>query len=297
MSNSKTTFFFFFFIFFAAIFVSCKKDNRKDEITQIIQTWQGKEILFPNDITFTMHGIDTVAYEISTSPHKIVMYIDSVGCMSCRFHFDRWNEFISEIDSLTNATVPVLFFFHAKNPREISQHLQRDNINIPVVFDLQDKLNTLNQFPTHQQFQTFLLDEENKVVLIGNPVNNLTIREMYLSEITNGRYQSSSRPSQTTQIEIIEAEFDLGMIPRGEAKIITVPIKNTGDSPLIIFDTRVSCGCTRVAYNRQPTLPNTTLELNITYNADDGGRFNRMISIFGNMENSPLVIRLRGVVE
>jgi len=218
--------------------------------------------------------------------------------MSCRFHFDRWNRLIAEIDSLTNGTVPVLFFFHAvANPRNITRHLQMDSLNIPVVFDLQDELNALNQFPANQNFQTFLLDENNRVVFIGNPINNWAVREMFLYEITSGRYQAATHLSPTTQIEIAETVFDLGTMARGESQVITVPIKNVGNAPLLIFDTRVSCSCTRVAFDRQPTLPDATLELSITHNADSRGRFDRTISVFGNMSGSPVVVRLRGVIE
>ena len=296
MTNPKTSILFSLLLFTTLSFTSC--NNSRNEILLIVQEWQGKEILFPENIVFTIHGIDTVAYEIPISPHKIVVYIDSVGCMACRFHFDRWNKLIAEIDVLTNATVPVLFFFHAvANPRNISMHLQRDSLNVPVVFDLQDELNRLNQFPTHHQFQTFLLDENNRVVLIGNPINNPAIREMFLSEITGGRYQAAARPTQTTEIEVAETVFDLGTITRGETEVITIPIKNVGDTPLIIFDTRVTCSCTRAAFDREPTLPGGTLELSITHNADSRGHFNRTISVFGNMPESPLVIRLRGVIE
>ena len=298
MTNLKIAIFFFLIISIAAFFNGCNRDSPRNEILQIVQEWQGKEILFPDNIIFTIHGIDTVTYEISSSPHKIVVYIDAVGCMSCRFHFDRWNKLIAEIDSLTNATVPVLFFFHAvANPRTITRHLQMDSLNIPVVFDMQDELNRLNQFPTHQQFQTFLLDENNRVMLIGNPIYNSYIREMFLSTITAGRYQAAARPTQTTQIEVAERIFDLGTIARGDVQVVTVPIKNVGNAPLLIFDTRVSCSCTRVAFDRQPTLPDATLELSITHNADSRGRFDRTISVFGNMSGSPVVVRLRGVIE
>jgi hypothetical protein len=215
MTNSQTAILFFLVFFFVAISpTGCKKDNQRSEISQIVQTWQGKEVLFPENIIFTIHGRDTVAYEIPASSYKIIVYVDSVGCTSCRLHLDKWQEIISDVDSLTNATVPILFFFHAKNLREISHFLERDKINTPVVFDLQDELNTPNQFPTHQQFQTCLLDEDNKVILIGNPVNNQTIREMYLSKISTGTYQAAVRTSQSTKIEVGETGFDLGTIPK-----------------------------------------------------------------------------------
>jgi len=36
------------------------------------------------------------------------------------------------------------------------------------------------------------------------------------------------------------------------------------------------------------------MEIEITYNAEDPGYFNRTVSIYGNMDDSPLIIRLKG---
>ena len=246
-----------------------------------------------------MHGRDTTDYTVPQSSHKIVMYVDSVGCTSCKLQLHKWNELIHEIDSLTNGTVPVLFFFHPKSRdlREISYLLKRDGIDIPVCMDLQDNLNSINRFPSHQEFQTFLLDSENKVVFVGNPVNNLRVKEMYLSEISNSAYQAASTQSRNTQIEADKTEFDLGAIKKGEAKTVIVSITNIGESPFVIFDTRASCGCTHIEYEKKPVAPDSTKRINITYNADDGGYFNRTVSVYGNMDNSPLIIRLKGNVE
>jgi hypothetical protein len=163
---------------------------------------------------------------------------------------------------------------------------------------MEDKLNAVNRFPTHQQFQTFLLDDENKVVFIGNPVHNLRVKEMYLSEISQNAYQSRGTPSsRNTQIEVDNTEFDLGTIPKGEAKTVSISIKNVGESPFMIFDTRASCGCTHIEYEKKPVHPDSTTIVSITYNADDRGYFNKTVSVYGNMDNSPLIIRLKGNIE
>lgn len=111
--------------------ISCKENNHKQEITQIIQEWQGKEIVFPENIIFTQYGKDTIPFQISDSEYKVVIYVDSVGCTSCRLQLHKWKELIEEVDSLSNETVPVLFFFHPKDIREISYLLKRDDITIP----------------------------------------------------------------------------------------------------------------------------------------------------------------------
>ena len=58
--------------------LSACQDRNKQEITQIIKEWQGKEIVFPENPTFTQFGNDTIPYQIPESEYKIVLYVDSV---------------------------------------------------------------------------------------------------------------------------------------------------------------------------------------------------------------------------
>lgn len=297
MKNSKV-FRYIWILLIGTIVLSCKDNNSRKEIAKIVQHWQNKEIIFPEDITFTKYGTDTIDYKIPSSSYKILMYVDSIGCTSCKLQLHKWKEFISELDSLTNGSVPVIFFFHPKDMREISYLMKRDGIEIPVCIDLDDELNALNKFPSSQEFQTFLLNEENKIVYIGNPTHNASVKDMYLSEVSNSSYLSSTtQTSYNTQIMADITEFDFGTIQKGSTKTISVPIKNIGESPFVIFDTRASCGCTHIEYEKRPILPDSTTRISITYNADDMGHFNKTVSLYGNIDNSPLIIKLKGNIE
>ncbi len=279
------------------VMLSCKEDPRK-EIAKIVTEWQNKEIVFPHDLVFTRYGRDTLDYEIPPSSRKILMYVDSIGCTSCKLQLHKWKEFIEEVDSLTYGMVPVVFVFHPKDSREISYLLKRDGIDIPVCIDGEDKLNALNHFPAHSEFQTFLLDEEDRVLFIGNPVHNARVKEMYLSEISPNGYQGEvTPPLPNTLVEAGSEEFDLGTIPIGEAITVQASIKNSGDSPFMILDTRASCGCTGIEYEKKPIPPDSTTRVSITYHADETGRFNKKVFVYGNMDNSPLIIRLKGNVK
>lgn len=280
------------------LFFGCKENNQKKEVKRIVKEWQNKEVVFPPNLVFTKYGKDTLNFEIPPSSYKIIMYVDSIGCTSCKLQLHKWKKFISEVDSVTNGEVPILFFFHPKDLREISYLLKRDGIDIPVCIDINDDINTFNHFPSQQEFQTFLLNDENKVVFIGNPIHNIRIKEMYLKEISNNTYQiASEQSSRNTQITADNTEFDLGTIQKGNAKTVTVSIKNTGEFPFVIFDTRASCGCTNIMYDKKPIAPDSAAEISITYNADDIGHFNKTVSVYGNMDNSPLIILLKGNIE
>jgi hypothetical protein len=297
MKNLKI-FVYIWIIFFVSIVLSCKENNSRKEIAKIVQHWQNKEVVFPAGMIFTNYGTDTIAYKIPSSSYKILMYVDSIGCTSCKLQLHKWKEFISELDSFTNGSVPVIFFFHPKDMREISYLLKRDGINIPVCIDMSDKLNAINNFPSQQEFQTFLLNNENKVIYIGNPVHNPRVKEMYLSGVSNSSYNASTiQSSKNAQIKADKTEFDLETIQKGSAKTISVPIKNIGESPFVIFDTQASCGCTHISYEKKPIMPDSTTVLKIKYNADDMGHFNKTVSVYGNMKDSLLVIRLKGNIE
>lgn len=59
---------------------------------------------------------------------------------------------------------------------------RQDGFDYPVCFDEMDEFNHLNLFPRDMMFQTFLLDKEDKVVAIGNPVQNPKIKVTYEAE-------------------------------------------------------------------------------------------------------------------
>jgi hypothetical protein len=96
----------------------------------------------------------------------------------------KWKELIAYTDSVTDGRVPFLFFFHPKDRKEMYYLLETDRFDRPVCIDTEDELNRLNRFPPDMTFQTFLLDKENKVSVIGNPVSNLSVKELYLKQLS-----------------------------------------------------------------------------------------------------------------
>mgnify|MGYP000284898695 CR=1 FL=1 len=55
---------------------------------------------------------------------------------------------------------------------------------MPVCIDFDGELNKLNDFPPFPQFHTLLLDKDNKVLVIGNPVHSTEIRSLYFKQLS-----------------------------------------------------------------------------------------------------------------
>lgn len=170
------------YFFFAILLLSCQ-ETPKDKIQKEILQWQGKEVKFPQDITFTKFAIDTISYSYQDFKHKVLVYVDSTGCTPCKLKLDAWKFFIEEMDNLSKNSVGYLFYFADKNPKEIETMLRSENFDFPVVVDQKNQLNQLNTFSKDENFHHFLLDEQNRVKIVGNPIYNAKIKELYFSEI------------------------------------------------------------------------------------------------------------------
>lgn len=172
------------FIVLTLIF-SCKEKNKKvDDVAKIVTEWMGKEIRFPQNATCSVLGKDTSGIDLLTAEYKVLLYIDSVGCTSCKLRLHEWKSLIQEADSLFGNRLSFLFFFHPKDKKELSFLLKRDQFDYPVYMDNENQINQLNGFPRESEYQCFLLNGENKVIMIGNPVFNPNIWELYKKQIS-----------------------------------------------------------------------------------------------------------------
>lgn len=170
------------FSIYAFLFLLVACHSRKREIRDLVKAWQGKEIILPDTLSFKVQGRDTVCPDLLRARYKILNYIDTTGCTSCRSRFYDWTLLQKQTDSMQ---IDVTYFFIAnlQEFEELETLLQINRCQVPCLYDTSGIISRLNQFPAQSHMQTFLLDSLNRVVLIGNPTENPKIRELYLKEI------------------------------------------------------------------------------------------------------------------
>ena len=282
------------YIFILFLLASCQ-ENDKERIARLLNEWNRKEIKFPDHSVFTIQGKDTVSMDYRNTDFKIITYVDSIGCTSCKLQLHRWKELIAEMDSISSGTVPFLFYFHPKDMKELRYLTRRDNFTYPVCFDEDDEFNSLNRFPSEMTFQTFLLDKENKVIGMGNPVHNPKVKELYLMKITG---ENLSKADVTvTEMSVDRTDHNFGSFSMAEKQECTFRLTNTGNSLLAIQDVTTSCGCTKVEYRKEPVRPGESIELKVSYEAEESGRFIKTVTVHCNAKDSPIRLRIKGIVE
>ena len=87
-------------------------------------------------------------------------------------------------------------------------------------------------------------------------------------------------------------------IKAGEKIQLSYPFKNTGESPLLISEIKVSCNCTKVTWNKAPILPNAsdTIKVNVDTKSMIGWQ-DRILEIYSNSSSSPDKLRFKVMVD
>lgn len=282
------------YIALVLFFLTSCKESAKEKITRLVSEWDGKEVLLPAGAVFTIQGKDTVTFDFESATYKIITYIDSIGCTSCKLQLARWKEFIHEVDSLTNRAVPFLFYFHPKDMNELRYLTRRDNFTYPVCFDEQDELNTLNHFPSEMTFQTFLLDVDNRVAAIGNPIHNPKVKEYYLNIIGGKTSHASPQSVALTSVLADKKAASLGTFDWQQPQTVDFALKNTGNHPLLIEGVTTSCDCTTAAYGKEPIASGEEAIIKVTYTAEKPEPFYRTISVYCNTPDAPIELEISG---
>lgn len=280
------------FIFvYILLFASCQNSD-KSRIARMIDEWDGKEIIYPDDLVFTTMGEDTAKWFLKDSRYTIVTYADSIGCMGCKLKLPAWKDFISYLDSVSDHAVKVIFILHPRDEKEMAHLIKYNNFLYPVCLDTNDSFNKINKIPSNLAFQTFLLDNKNKVIAIGNPIHNPNVRTLYLNLILSAGICESRNLIQT-KISLPET-IDMGAFDWSEEKEATLIIRNIGAVSLAVENIVTSCGCTSVEYSRKPVSVKDSLVINVKYKAESPGYFNKDIAIYCNVPSSPVHVKLSG---
>ena len=256
----------------------------------------GKEILFPENVSCYIAGKEELLEVCSQNfkkEFKILLYVDSAGCSECRLKLFEWKQLMEETDSLFQGKVGFLFFFQPKNVHEVVYLSAHASFDHPVFVDINGTINGLNRFPQIMEYQCFLLDKNNNVLSIGNPVLNFKIWELYKMQIAD---KNGTKPEVLTTVVVDKTIYDYGIILKGSSNPAVFTITNTGNHSLAISHISASCGCTNVDWNKRPIEPKETVSIYVEMIPDETGYFNKTLDVYCNISESPVRLMVNGIV-
>lgn len=276
------------------LIASCSGPKKERQtIEQEIAKWSGRQLQLPAEPVFLRYALDTVSLAMEEREYKILVYTDSSGCTSCKLQLPKWKEMLALTDSLLPGKVTYLFFFDNPRVGEIRHLLKQADLSYPVCINRGHDLNRLNNFPPNPQFQTFLLDKQNRVMAVGNPALSPAVRELYIRRMTGKEEKTPVR--RLTLAEAEPAVIDFGLLEGKETRTNRVKLTNRGKEPLVLLEATADCGCTETVFSREPLPPGKSTWVEVRFTPADKGTFSKTIRLYANV-SEPILLTLRGEV-
>lgn len=106
----------------------------------------------------------------------------------------------------------------------------------------------------------------------------------------------ASLGASAQKIEAVNKVVDCGQTVYQSPATAEFEIKNKSSRPTRIVDVRMSCGCTDVEYPREEIPADGKFTIRVTYDAQTMGHYNKLVDIYTEGNEKPLVLRMRGQV-
>ena len=125
-------------------------------------------------------------------PYKILIYTDDRGCTSCNLKLREWSDMY---ETLFNRIVPgklsVVILFDGREAEDMLALVRNAHWEMPVLWDRDGEINSRRPFPKQVGMRCMLLDEEDRVLLVGNPFYSSSVSDLYLQTLVHSRYDET----------------------------------------------------------------------------------------------------------
>ena len=169
---------------FLILMLALSCNNSKTKTEKRIDQWIGSKLKLPQ--------VENVLYKDSLLNDKFLLKnnaklkITTVvwgDCDACVNELKEWKIFLENLSNTEE--VNVNFYLCTSDLNFFRDNMYSQSIQeIPLIIDSDYYYLDKNVLPYNDKnFQTFLIDSNNKVLLIGNPIFSQKLKKLYLEEI------------------------------------------------------------------------------------------------------------------
>lgn len=165
------------FIFFTAC------NSRKERINEQVS------ILYSNKIDIPTLEMETIVRDstyLRKKPNfRLLVYLDSTECTPCyASHHQEWEYILNECRKY-EPSIALSIIIDSKNVSDnIKRKFVESTVKKSIYIDANGAFRKINPvFPESNIMHVILLDKDNKVVLVGNPLNNKKIEELLYQKL------------------------------------------------------------------------------------------------------------------
>ncbi len=167
----------FAIIIFVVTLISCKDNSKQEAIKDDLSKMVGEKININDLEIYCGDGQICEPVKFGDNGFMIITLINA-ECSTCIENINSWNEW----DVNYNSGNGVLMIPYSSDRLESFTYLMSVEPTLQQTFylDRNNKFKEVNGISEDQTYHTFLVDEEYKVILVGNPVLSEGISDLYL---------------------------------------------------------------------------------------------------------------------
>lgn len=162
------------------VFYSC--DNRKSSIKEQVGKMSAEPILVNLDnMDYVECRSDSFLPETEVD-YTMVVYVDSSKCTPCAIdHLRFWNKHVKDAKyKKLKITFKFIVAPKEREKEDVYMTLAESDLLCPIYVDTAYTFLKNNpMIPKDKMYHSFLLGKDNKVLLVGSPIDNERVKEIY----------------------------------------------------------------------------------------------------------------------
>lgn len=166
-----------------SVITSCHSTNKHDDIVATIMEMGRYKTKLPVSemMCWKNDSFGNYSDSIDNSKLKLVVYADTTNCSLCFLnHMNIWNDFLP-LEKKYNGAIRFVFIIEARHneSRLLYNMLGSIGLNHPIYIDEKLAFRKSNpHIPGESIYHTFVLDENNNILLVGDPLRNEEIEKL-----------------------------------------------------------------------------------------------------------------------
>jgi hypothetical protein len=161
-----------------------ERNEHKKRLETEVRQFVKKPIILPDNL-LAVNCNDQMPADTTLlmRSYKMIVYVHQGGCEECELR-SLIPSYLFMLENEHRKNFSVVFILNASEIETVNQILTDMRFFRTVFYDLNRDFERLNpHLPNDERFHTFLLNGENEIVLIGSPVYNEDLKNLYLAEL------------------------------------------------------------------------------------------------------------------
>lgn len=175
-------------LFILLVLIMTVSSCKNARITHELEIFVGTTITIPQVFDTIDIARDTLLQHNSQEQilSRMIVWYDTTACSSCNLKgIGMWNDIVKYSRDTVQGFEPVFIFSPNKeNLNNFEIQTKITDFDFPILADYNNKFIEANpQIPRDRRYHVFLLDNNGKVVLVGNPMYNPRLWNLYKETI------------------------------------------------------------------------------------------------------------------